>query len=85
MGRYEPVRTVAASQKCSRERDRLDRQYRKLIEQREEHTKLVEYVEEEREVQRYRARRQRMVDQAGAHTRLKWWWTGIPVDDDRGE
>ncbi|MFC6763610.1 hypothetical protein [Natrinema soli] len=56
-----------------------------MIEQREEHTKLVEYVEEEREVQRYRARRQRMVDQAGAHTRLKWWWTGIPVDDDRGE
>lgn len=62
---YEEVRA---------ERDRLERQYRQLIEQREEHTELVEYVEEERELKRQRDRRRT----APVWRRAKWWLLGEP-------
>jgi metal-responsive CopG/Arc/MetJ family transcriptional regulator len=39
------------------ERDRYERQYQQLVEQRQEHTELVEYVETEREIQQQRERR----------------------------
>lgn len=49
-----------------RERDRLDRELRQVIEHREEHTEIVEYVEEE---QNYR--------QAPIWKRAKWWLKGM--------
>jgi metal-responsive CopG/Arc/MetJ family transcriptional regulator len=57
------------------ERDRLERQYRQLIEQREEHEALVEYVEEERTLEERRRR-------AGLAKRAKWWLVGMPDEDD---
>ncbi|XVH33874.1 hypothetical protein ACNS7O_18935 (plasmid) [Haloferacaceae archaeon DSL9] len=63
------------------ENERLRNEKRTIINQRDEHTELVEYVQAERDVQRYHDRRQRMIDQAGILTRAKWWLTGVPVDD----
>ena len=37
------------------------------------------------ELERYRERRERMVDQAGALTRAKWWLTGVPIDGGRSD
>ena len=56
------------------ERDRLDRQLKQLIEQRETSDELVEYVEHERSLQERRAR-------AGLMTRLRWGLFGMDVDD----
>lgn len=47
----------------------------------DEVTELVEYVDEQRELERYRERRERLLDQAGALTRAKWWLTGVPADE----
>lgn len=66
-----------------RDVERLQNEKRTLIGDREERTELVEYVEEQRQVERYRARRERMLDQAGIVTRAKWKLTGVPVDGDR--
>ena len=51
----------------------------------DEVTEIVEYVDEQRELERYRERRERMVDQAGVLTRAKWWLTGVPVDGGRSD
>lgn len=57
-----------------RDRDRLERQYRQLIERQEEHQELVEYVETERTIEERRRR-------AGVVTRAKWWLRGMPDDE----
>jgi hypothetical protein len=57
------------------ERDRLDRQLKQLIEQRETSDELVEYVEHERSLQERRAR-------AGLMTRVRWFVTGMDDSDD---
>lgn len=41
---------------------------------------LVKYVEQQRDLERYRARREQMIDQAGMFTRWKWKFTGVPVN-----
>jgi hypothetical protein len=41
----------------------------------------IEYVEQQRDLERYRARREQMLDQAGILSRWKWKITGVPVED----
>ena len=62
--------------------DDLQRQLAAVNARQEDVTELVEYVDQQREAERYRDRRRRMVDQAGVVTRAKWWLTGVPVDGD---
>lgn len=54
------------------ENERLRRRVQTLIEQREEHSDLVEYVEAERELQRQERERRN----ANAIERAKWWVFG---------
>jgi metal-responsive CopG/Arc/MetJ family transcriptional regulator len=54
------------------ENERLQRRVQTLIEQREEHGELVEYVEAERELQRQERERRN----ANAIERAKWWLLG---------
>jgi len=49
--------------------ERLEREKRLLLEQREEHSQLVRAVEEQRTLERERA-------QAGPATRARWWLFG---------
>ena len=64
-----------------RENDRLQNRVRKLIDAREEHTELVEYVEEERlDRQREREHREQRRG-APAWRRAKWWLLGTPDDE----
>jgi hypothetical protein len=59
------------------ENDRLQRERRQLLEQREEHHELVNYAENQREnEQRARERRKQPV-----WTRAWWWLTGEPSDN----
>jgi Arc/MetJ-type ribon-helix-helix transcriptional regulator len=56
------------------ENDRLQRERRQLLEQREEHQELARYAEDQREnEQRVRERRQQP-----AWVRAWWWLTGEP-------
>lgn len=73
------LRRGSEYERIRNERDRFERQYRQLVDQREEHTELVEYVEEERELERQRGRRR----SAPVWTRAKWWILGEPSADDR--
>ncbi|WP_394743182.1 hypothetical protein [Natronococcus roseus] len=66
--------------KFQNERNRLQRQLAVTNSRIDEVIELVEYVDEQRELERYRERRERMIDQAGILTRAKWWLTGVPVD-----
>jgi hypothetical protein len=64
-----------------RENERLQNRVRKLIDTREEHDELVEYVEEERlDRQRERDRREQRRS-APAWRRAKWWLLGTPDDE----
>ena len=64
-----------------RENQRLQNRVRKLIDTREEHDELVEYVEEERlDRQRERGRREQRRS-APAWRRAKWWLLGTPDDE----
>ena len=67
------------------ERNRLQRQLAVTNSRIDEVIELVEYVDEQRELERYRERRERMVDQAGVLTQAKWRLTGIPVDGEPEE
>lgn len=67
-----------------RENERLHRERRQLLEQRDEHTELVEYVEEERSLQQRREDREQRRAQAGVLTRAKWWLAGMPADEADG-
>jgi len=49
--------------------ERLEREKRLILEQREEHSQLVRAVEEQRTLERERA-------QAGLATRARWWLFG---------
>jgi len=49
--------------------ERLEREKRLLLEQREEHSQLVRAVEEQRTLEQERA-------QAGLGTRVRWWLVG---------
>ncbi|WP_339106517.1 ribbon-helix-helix protein, CopG family [Haloterrigena salinisoli] len=71
---YEEIKT---------ERDRLERKLTETNARQDDVSEIVEYVEKQREVERYRDQRQRMVDQAGLLTRMKWKLTGVPVDDEQ--
>jgi Arc/MetJ-type ribon-helix-helix transcriptional regulator len=57
-----------------REVERLNRERRQLLEQREEHNELVRYAEDQRE-QEQTARERR---KKPAWTRAWWWLTGEP-------
>lgn len=56
--------------------ERLENEKRMILEQREENTELVRYVQEERTLERRRA-------EAGVLTRAKWWLTGMPTNGER--
>jgi Arc/MetJ-type ribon-helix-helix transcriptional regulator len=58
------------------ENERLRRERRQLLEQREEHNDLVRYADE----QRARERRQREKEEQPVWTRAKWWVLGRPPD-----
>jgi metal-responsive CopG/Arc/MetJ family transcriptional regulator len=58
----------------ARKVDRLEEQQRALLEQREEHTELVKYVEHERQRDRER-------DEAPVWERARWWLLGRDRDD----
>lgn len=58
------------------EAERLRREKRLILEQREEHTELVRAVSREQTREDRRA-------QAGVLTRAKWWLTGMPTDDEK--
>lgn len=60
--------------------ERLQNEKRLILEDREEKTELVKYVEEQREIDRYQARRQRLLDDSNILTRWKWKVTGVPVE-----
>ena len=70
MKRSEYMRQVLGSRseydKLRNRIDRLEREKRMILEQREENTELVKYVEDER---RFR--------HAGLLTRAKWWLRGM--------
>lgn len=42
---------------------------------------LVEFVEEQRSLQREQAMRDRLRSEAGVFTRAKWWLTGMPKNE----
>ena len=72
-GRYEELHTEYEQLETEVERQRNRNQL--ILEQREEHTELVEYVQEERSAeQRWR--------EAGIGQRLKWRVFGMDTDDD---
>jgi len=54
--------------------ERLEREKRLILEQREEHSQLVAAVEQQRTLEQQRA-------QAGLATRVKWWLFGRDDDD----
>jgi len=54
--------------------ERLERERRLLLEQREEHSQLVRAVEQRRTLERERA-------QAGLATRVRWWLFGRGGDE----
>lgn len=60
----------------------LRRQLQARNAREEDVAELVEYVEEQREAERYRDRRQRRLDEANILKRWKWKVTGIPVGDE---
>lgn len=60
------------------ENERLRNEKRTLINNREEHTELVEYVQEERSLAQERSQRRK----APAWRRAKWWLLGEPDKND---
>jgi septal ring factor EnvC (AmiA/AmiB activator) len=77
----ELVEKGRAYDDLERENDRLRSEKRTIIQQREEHTELVEYVEEERTIRQRREERERERRQANALRRAWWWLAGEPGDD----
>lgn len=63
------------------ERDRLQRRLSATNARQEDITELVEYVEEQREAERYRDQRRRRLDEANILRRWKWKLTGIPTEN----
>ena len=67
------------------ERDDLRRQLSVANSREEDVGELVEYVQEERSLQRRREEREHMKETAGVFTRAKWWVTGMPDVEDVSE
>jgi Arc/MetJ-type ribon-helix-helix transcriptional regulator len=63
------------------ERDELRNQLQAVTRQQRDVDDLVEYVEEERQLQRRRADRERQKETANVLRRAKWWLTGMPDDE----
>lgn len=66
------------------ENERLRRQLAATNRRVDEHRELVEYVEEQREVEHRREEREQRRAQASVFTRAKWWLTGMPGDENGG-
>lgn len=64
------------------ERDRLQKQLAATNSRVDEHKELVAYVEEQRDLERSRARREEQRAQAGIVTRAKWLLMGMSSEDD---
>ncbi len=75
----EYIRNTLASrgdtEELRRENDRFRNEKRALVQQREEHTALIEYVEDERRIQERREQRQ----QRNILWRA-WWLAGTPAE-----
>lgn len=63
-------------EEVERENDRLRRERRQLLEQREEHNDLVRYAEDQQE-QEQRAREK---EEQPVWTRATWWFFGRPTE-----
>lgn len=70
------LRKGTEAEALEQENERLRREKRLILEQREEHTELVRAVESERSLAERKA-------SAGVLTRAKWWLVGM--DDDEKE
>lgn len=68
-------------EELQRENDRLQRERRQLLEQRDEHTELVRYAEQQRSVIEQREERR----DAPVWRRAKWWVLGRSSDGDDTE
>lgn len=66
---------------CRRDRERLRNEKRNIINQREEHGELVEFVEQEKTLQERREERA----SSNVLRRFKWWLTGAPIEDGEDE
>lgn len=71
----ECIKAYNRVDKVEAENDRLHRERRQLLEQREEHNDLVRYTEDQRE-QEQRAREK---EEQPVWTRATWWFFGRPV------
>ena len=68
------LRQGIEAEALQQEAERLRREKRLILEQREEHTELVRAVQNEQTLAERKA-------SAGALTRAKWWLTGMPDDE----
>ena len=73
----ELLRLGSEHESLQAECDRLRRELQAANSRYDEHTELVEYVEEERRIQQRREER----SHAPAWRRAKWWLLGTPEDD----
>lgn len=64
-------------EELQQENNRLHRERRLLLEQREEHTELVRHVQDEREDRKQK----RQKENAPVWRRAKWWVLGVPLED----
>ena len=70
------LRRGTEAEALQQEAERLRREKRLILEQREEHTELVRAVAREQSREDRRA-------QAGVLTRAKWWLVGMDDDDEK--
>lgn len=65
-----------------RENERLQQQLAATNRRVDQHTELVEYVREEREIQRSRQSLEERKAKAGVLTRAKWWLVGMSDENE---
>lgn len=89
VSRSEHIRTILETRnehdELQTERDRLERRVQTLIQQRDEHRELVEYVEDERELRHRREQRREQRRQSNAFKRFAWWLFGDPETETKAE
>lgn len=68
-------------QELETENERLKREKRKILSQREDNSELVEYAKSEREIRRQEEQRRREREAASVFTRLRWWIRGRPIEE----
>jgi metal-responsive CopG/Arc/MetJ family transcriptional regulator len=81
----ELLRRGTAYEDIQRDRDRLQNAQTQLIEHREENQELVEYVKEQRSIEREREDRQRERESANIVRRTWWAIAGRPTGDRAAE